>query len=121
MKKILLIDDEESVRYAISRYLKKSGFDVIALEDGFKVDRTLEAIDIDIIITDLIMPNVEGLEIIQKLKEKFPSLPIIAISGGGRNMDISILEYAGIFGADVTLPKPINEEKLVQHIKELTV
>ncbi len=120
MAKVLLVDDDELVRYALSHYLRKTGHEVIELDDGFKVPDLLVNEKPDIIVTDLIMPGVEGIEVIIEARRTHPDLPIIVMSGGGRKVDISILETAQFLGANASLAKPFDENELVRLIEELT-
>lgn len=119
MSKILLIDDDDLVRYALNRYLTKEGFEVETLPSGKNLLKTIENFEPDLIITDIIMPEVEGIEIITLLKMNESKIPVIAISGGSRNVDTSYLEIAKELGAYEVLEKPIDEEKLLRIIKEL--
>ena len=119
MAKVLLVDDDELVRYALGRVLGKAGHEVIELNDGLKVSRTLAAEKPDILVTDIIMPRVEGLEVIINVRETHPDLPIVAMSGGGRIVDAGHLESAGELGADATLEKPFDEQELLRLIDEL--
>src|SRR5208283_2976492 len=84
MKRILVVDDNAEVRRALSKTLLKAGYDVITAEDGAAAVRVYRGQSFDLVITDLIMPNQEGLETIMELRRLTPEVKIIAISGGGR-------------------------------------
>lgn len=120
MKKILLIDDDELVLYAIKRYLCKKGFEVETLTSGEKAIEKYKSFNPDIVITDIIMPDIEGIEVISSLRNIDSNIPIIAISGGSRRLDTSYLIGAELIGANATLEKPFEEEKLVEYINKLT-
>ncbi|QKF82525.1 response regulator [Halarcobacter ebronensis] len=120
MKKVLLIDDDELVSYALSRYLEKKDFEVETLSSGLKAIEKYKNFNPDIIITDIIMPDVEGLELITALRKIDTNIPIIAISGGSRRLDTSYLISAELIGANATLEKPFEEEELVELINSLT-
>lgn len=120
MAKVLLVDDDELVVYALSRYLRKCGHEVLTLPSGLKVLTTIQDETPDIVVTDIIMPDVEGLEVIIAVKQAFPNLPIIAMSGGGRLVDTSYLDTARYLGTDQVLQKPFDEAELERHIRTLT-
>ena len=120
MKKILLIDDDELVAYALSRYLSRKEFEVEILSSGAKAIEKYKNFKPDIIVTDIIMPEVEGLELITTIRKIDTEIPIIAISGGSRRLDTSYLISAELIGANATLEKPFEEEELVNLINILT-
>lgn len=120
MKKVLLIDDDELVLYALSKYLQRKGFEVETLGNGKKVIEVYKSFNPDIIVTDIIMPDVEGLELITAIRKIDDNIPIIAISGGSRRLDTSYLMSAELIGANATLEKPFEEEELVEYINKLT-
>lgn len=119
--RILVIDDEEAVRHTICENLEYSGYEVIQATDG---QHGLTMIDAqnppDIIITDIIMPRKEGLEMIVEVKKLHPGIKLIAISGGGRTRTMDFLEIAKKLGADAILPKPVDLEELELVLKNLT-
>jgi CheY-like chemotaxis protein len=119
MKKILLIDDDELVIYALKRYLEKNGFHVISLNSGKSVLEKIKETNPNIVITDIIMPDVEGMEVITKIRNINKQLPIIAISGGSRYVDKTFLTTAEMLGASASLEKPLDEEKLLELINNL--
>ena len=119
MKKVLLIDDDELVVYALNKYLSRKGFEVITLNSGKKAIATYKSFQPDIIITDIIMPEVEGIELISEIRRIDTNIPIIAISGGSRLLDTSYLSTAELIGANATLEKPFEEEVLVEYIYKL--
>lgn len=120
MKKVLLIDDDELVRYALKRYLEKKDFRVETLPSGQNAVEKYRSFGPDIIVTDIIMPDIEGIELITTIRNIDPDIPIIAISGGSRRLDTSYLINAELIGANATLEKPFEEEKLVEYINKLT-
>lgn len=119
MAKVLLVDDDELVVYALSRYLSKMGHEVIALGNGAKVMDAIVSDGPDVIVTDIIMPDVEGMEVIFKVRTAYPKMPIIAMSGGSRLVDVSHLQTAKGLGADAILQKPFDESELNRLIQEL--
>jgi CheY-like chemotaxis protein len=119
MKTILIIDDDEAVLVLYTRYLESKGYTVLQAADGREGLRLFEATPPDLVITDIIMPEMDGLELIPKLRKKFPNVPVIAISGGMRNATITFLPHAKTFGACRVFEKPVDLSDLLQAIKEL--
>jgi two-component system chemotaxis response regulator CheY len=119
MALILVIDDELPIRQLLARTLKADGHDVIEAEDG-KVGCELAAQHApDLCITDIFMPDKEGIETIHDLRRICPDLKIIAISGGGRVRNLTLLEIAEEVGADATLSKPFRPAELLKVVMRL--
>ena len=119
MARILIIDDEAMIRDLLVNILEREGYETITAsggKDGIKIYRENPA---DLIITDLIMPEKDGIETIQELKKDFPDIKIIAISGGGRLGPQDYLHLAKMLGAQRTLTKPIELPELLKAIEEL--
>ncbi|MBI3782010.1 MAG: response regulator [Deltaproteobacteria bacterium] len=112
MAKILLVDDDAAFRSMLRRTLQRLGHEVVEAEDGEEALRTLRKLAVDLVITDIIMPNVEGIETIRALRRDYPGLKIIAMSGGGRVVRSDYLEIAEAFGAACVLRKPFPNEQL---------
>lgn len=112
MARILVIDDEEFVRFTTEVVLTKAGHEITTAENG-KVGLTeARQNTYDLVLTDIIMPEMEGLEAIRILRKEFPELPIIAMSGGGRTGNLDFLDAADAFGAQATLAKPFTRDQL---------
>lgn len=121
MARIVLIDDDEDVRRTLVRMLETAGHEVHEAADG---DSGLELsirVDPQLVITDILMPEKEGIETIMTLKRDHPSLRIIAISGGGRSGGMDFLDIARSLGADEVLQKPFRRAELLDLIKRLIV
>lgn len=112
MARILVLDDDPDVRQGISGFLRRLGHEVVEAADGRAVLAGEGVPYLDLVITDINMPEVDGIEVIVALKEKNPRVPVIAISGGGRVPKGSLLEDAGVLGAVSTLPKPFELAEL---------
>jgi DNA-binding response OmpR family regulator len=119
MSHVLLVDDDDSFRKAMVRILTSAGHTVRDLPSGLDVCRALAEAPVDILVTDLIMPDVEGLETIRTVRRENSTLPIIAISGGGRLTPASYLTMARGVGATDVLAKPFEPAKLVAMIESL--
>jgi YesN/AraC family two-component response regulator len=119
MAKILIIDDEEQVRTFIRKILQLSGHEVIEASNG-KIGMKLYAANpTDLIITDLIMPEKEGIETILEIKGSNPNAKIIAISGGGQVLAEDYLCLAKGLGALCTLTKPFSRAKMLEAVNKL--
>ncbi len=120
MARVLVIDDDSSMRSLIRLFLEQSGHDVAEAQDGDEGIKLQKAQPADLVITDLLMPEKEGFETIQELKEDFPDIKIIAISGGGQFLDKDdFLRIANQLGADSVLSKPFEKEELLMVTGEL--
>jgi CheY-like chemotaxis protein len=119
MNRILVVEDEESLRDVMHKLLSRSGYQVDCANNGREAITKVRTRTPDLVITDLIMPEVEGLELICMLRKEFPSLPIIATSGGGRCGPQDYLLLAAKFGAAKVLPKPFTQEQLVGVVTEV--
>jgi len=111
---VLIIDDERDTRESLRIILEAAGYSVRTARDGGEGLKLQEAQPADVVITDIFMPVVEGLETIQAVRSRFPRTKIIAVSGGGTAVrSISYLDSAGMAGADATLSKPVAPEELL--------
>lgn len=82
-KRILVADDEAGLRSLLTKMLKKAGYEVTAVENGMEASLQIERQAFDLVLTDYAMPNIDGLELLRRIKAKHPSLPVIVISGEG--------------------------------------
>ena len=119
MPRILIIEDEEHVRSLTRKTLEMEGFDVFEAEDGDSGIKAYDENDIDLIVTDIIMPGKEGIETIMELRKKNPEVKIIAISGAGKMGPGEYLRLASTFGANHTFAKPFDRKEFVETIKGL--
>lgn len=117
--KILLIDDDNHFREMFAELLKRNGYDVIESPDGRYATELFTEHQPDLVITDIIMPEKEGIETILDLKRKHGDLKIIAISGGGRTNAMDNLRSARLLGADYTFEKPFENKEILEVIKGL--
>jgi len=112
MTRILVIDDETQVRKVLRQMLEKEGFEVDEAPDGAVGLQRLQAQPVDVLITDIFMPEKEGIETILEVKKRYPSVKMIAISGGGRGGHLDMLPNAVFLGAHHALAKPFTREEL---------
>jgi CheY-like chemotaxis protein len=119
MAHILIIDDDDQFRTMLRHLLERNGYEVTEASGGKEGIKLYRESPADLIITDLIMPDKDGIETIQELKKDFPDIKIIAISGGGRLGPQDYLNLAKMLGARLTLTKPIELPELLKAIEEL--
>ena len=119
MSRILLIEDDQPFRRALSLHLTKAGYAITEVEHGRAGLAAHQAQPFDLIVTDLIMPEMEGVETIRALRKITPTLPIIAMSGGGRSSPEDYLSIARQFGAAAVLAKPFALKDLTDAIAGL--
>jgi CheY-like chemotaxis protein len=119
MAKILVFDDEPSILLMIKKMLEKAGHEVDVALNGKEGMTIFERNKPDLLITDIIMPEKEGLETIFELRRKYPDLKIIAISGGGRIGPDGYLPGAKLLGANAVFTKPLIPKEFLQTISDL--
>ena len=120
MRRILVIDDHEDICLFMKEALQMSGYAVDVANDGntgLALQRRQPA---DVVITDIFMPDADGMETIQSLKLEFPKVKIIAMSGGGMmSKNVDYLSMAREIGADRVLPKPFDGDALLGAVRQL--
>ncbi len=117
--RILIIDDDEQIRVLLKQMMEWAGYEVLVAENG-RIAMQLQAENpADLVITDLIMPEQEGLETISRLKKEYEGIKIIAISGGGRIGPEAYLPAALELGADKVFSKPFDVQEVVVCVREL--
>lgn len=118
--RILVIDDEQLIRETICENLIACGFDVTSAVEGDDAARQMSQGPLpDIVVTDIIMPRREGLETISVIRKNYPTVKIIAISGGGRTKTSDFLATAIDLGANAVLEKPLDMDELERVIQRI--
>jgi len=120
MARILIVDDDEDVRKLMGLVLQEAGHHVVSTANGKDAGIIHQESSIDLMITDILMPDCDGIEVIRAIRRSAPHLKIIAISGGGASDASHFLEMASRLGANETFSKPINWEKMLYSIDKLT-
>ena len=118
MARILLIDDDYAVRTVMRLTLVHFGHTVTESRDGREGLKLLDQINVDLLITDIVMPEVDGLEVVIEVAKRRPAMRIIAISGGGRLNESDHLHVAKLLGATKVLAKPFTTEALLAAVNE---
>ncbi len=119
MSSILVVDDDAQVLDVMSEMLRLEGHSVTVAENGRRAVEKIQHDSFDLVITDLIMPEKEGLETIADIRKYCGDMPIIAISGGGRVGPADYLETARFIGANMTLAKPFGRQELIKAVSKL--
>jgi DNA-binding response OmpR family regulator len=116
MAKIYVFDDEPSILLMIKKMLEKAGYEVDIALNGKEGMELFKRNVPDLLITDIIMPEKEGLETILELRKSYPELKIIAISGGGRISPGGYLPGAKLLGANIVFEKPLDQKEFLQAV-----
>jgi len=119
MQKILIIDDEPHILLMLKKMLEQSGYEIDLAANGNEGIELFRKSAADLVITDIIMPEKEGLETIREMRRLRPDLKIIAMSGGGKVSADNYLEIAKIFGASRAAAKPFTNKEMVSAVQEL--
>jgi YesN/AraC family two-component response regulator len=129
MTSILVIDDETDVRDGIKRVLDRAGYSVRVIDNATDAILELRHLVADVVITDIIMPKVNGVDVIDRIVREFPMVRIVAISGGG-NFDVTGYQPAAITttaylaaakraGAHFILTKPFESRELIEAVEHV--
>lgn len=114
-KTILLIEDDMDVLGMMVRHLEHQGYNVITAGDGMEGLKKLESEDYDLVITDIVMPYVSGVGVVAAIKSKKPHIPVIAVTGYGKEPEAAAMEK----NADMVLAKPVKISVLNEYVREL--
>jgi len=115
-KTVLIIDDEKSIRDVLVTFFRENGYDVLTANDGREGIAAFERTPTDLVITDIVMPRVEGIGTIRQIRKQSRSVKIIAMTG---YVD-SYLKEAITLGADDSINKPFNTEELMAVVDRVT-
>jgi DNA-binding NtrC family response regulator len=116
--RILLVDDNEDARVTVARILEMSGYGVVQAANARSASALLKEHRPDLVITDIFMPEGDGFEMLSELKDRQPTIPVIAMSGGGDAQGLDVLTMAGRLGAKRVLYKPFARRQLLDAITE---
>lgn len=120
-KRILMVDDDHRLLDAMARQFRaqRERWDFITAADGVEALKLAEENPFDLIITDLMMPVTDGIEVIMGVRRDHPSSKIVAMSGGGQKLGKEPLEWARLLGAHACLEKPFSFEELEKTVESL--
>ncbi len=116
MPRILIIDDDSAVRATVRHLLERAGYEIIEAADGREGSRMLDGVDL--VITDLLMPEVDGVDLLGMIRRQGLTLPVIAMSGGGKVDSKSYLDVARALGAFATIAKPFELDHLLSTVRD---
>ena len=119
MARVLVVDDEPRVVGVLKRYLERIGHEVATAANGHEALAAVEQGTIDVMLTDINMPDMNGIEVLNHLRQKGLSVAVIAMSGGGLLSKEMLLATAGALGAVATLTKPFDLEELKTTIEDV--
>lgn len=119
MATVLVIDDDDMVRTMLLRTLTRGGHTAVGARDGIEGVARFRESPADLVITDIFMPNQEGLATIMELRRSFPAIRIIAISGGGARASLDVLPVAEALGARKTLRKPFTPAEVMDAVQDV--
>lgn len=115
MASVLVIDDDLQVRTFMARGLKQAGYQVVEASGAWEGLRSYRGAPTDLVITDILMPEHDGLEAIFMLRREYPEARIMAVTGGSG--DTNFLDVAKLLGANRTLVKPFELDALVEAVE----
>ncbi len=118
-KRILVIDDEPTALDLLRRILELNGYEVQLAANGLEGVELFRKSPCDLVITDMVMPKKDGLQTILDLRDDYPDLPVIAISGGGTISKERYLAVAGYLDKVITIAKPFTIEAIVEAVQQL--
>ncbi|BBO92410.1 response regulator [Desulfosarcina ovata] len=119
MARILVIDDDDTIRLSLRLTLEDADYDVAEAANGEEGLALMRAGSFDLVITDIFMPEKEGIETIDEIRRNYPDTKIISISGGGRMDPDAYLDIAERVGADQSLSKPFDIQLLLDMVAKL--
>ena len=114
MARILIIDDSEEIRRLLRMVLKSAAHEVLEARDGAEGLKCVDKQKVDLVITDVFMPEMDGLEILREMRKTHPGLNVIAMSGGGKYGNMDIMRIARSFGAFHVIAKPFIISEVLQ-------
>lgn len=119
MKRIVIIDDEPQIRDMLQKILQRYGYEVAVAENGKEGIKLCANKPADLVITDLTMPEKDGMETIKELRSDYPGVKIIAMSGGGDRFPEYFLDKAIESGAVTSLKKPFRKDDILKVVYEI--
>lgn len=118
MARILVIDDEPLVCEMLEEVLTSVGHDVATAPDGLEAVELMRSQSVDLVVTDIFMPEKDGLAMIEELRRTHPDVKIIAISGGSKIRDADVYKWAAELGAAYTFQKPVEWRELLAAVED---
>ncbi|MFT5488942.1 MAG: CheY-like chemotaxis protein [Paracoccaceae bacterium] len=121
MSRMLLVEDDQFGREALRELFEENGWDVVDAANGLEAMRHMKEVAFDVIVTDVFMPEMDGVELIRQIRLTDKSQKILAISGGGAGMGSdSAVDIIEAIGADAAVQKPVSNDELLLAVDRLT-
>jgi CheY-like chemotaxis protein len=118
-QRILVVDDDGDVRELVCRMLEQDGYEAVPAEGGRQALERLNLVAPDLVITDVVMPEVDGFEVLLKLRHLAPGTGALVMSGGGRVTPDVYLETARRLGASAVLRKPFTRAEMLEAVHQI--
>ena len=115
--KILIVDDEQFVRDLLEKVLRRRGHDVVVVGDADQALKALEAAEVDLLLPDVVMPGMDGFDLLRRVKSAYPQIKVIVLTGYARKQSIS--DFL-LYGADEYLSKPFQVHELISAVDRVT-
>lgn len=115
--KILIVDDEQFVRDLLEKVLHRRGHEVVVVGDADQALKTLEGAEFDLLLTDVVMPGMDGFDLLRRVKSAYPQIKVIVLTGYARKQSIS--DFL-LYGADEYLSKPFQVHELISAVDRVT-
>ena len=119
--KILLVDDNEQFLSLLNKFLVSNGFEVVCSNNGVEAKELFLKFKPNLVITDIVMPDIDGIELLLAIRELNPDILVIAMSGGNQGHADTYLQMADTLGADIIISKPFQLADLLIDVKKLLV
>lgn len=116
---VLIIDDDPEILALWSDVLASDGMSVLTAPSGVQGVKLARSNAVDVILTDVLMPDKDGIETLLEVKAQDATAKVVLVSGGGRQVGMSMLQVADHLGADATLRKPVNVDELCATVRRL--
>lgn len=117
-RSILVVDDDAELCEVMKQVLEDHGDRVTCATDGMQASKAIAGADFDLVITDLIMPEKDGIQLMNEIRRKYPKMPVVAMSGGGHVPREQYLRIARGLGAHAVLEKPFVNQALIDAVEQ---
>jgi len=119
IQEVLVVEDDESVRDALSIMLERAGYAVTQAANGLVVAGLIEDWQPNLVVTDIFMPDGDGIETLNLVRRRWPAIPVIAISGGSPMLRLDYLQVAADLGANATIQKPFAADDFLKTVRQV--
>jgi DNA-binding NtrC family response regulator len=121
MTTVLIVDDDDNLRYALSKLLRKAGYLVLEAHNGRVASKLLRKAMPDVLVTDIVMPEQDGMGLLNTARELNPSIPVLVMTGGGNIVGLDYMSLAQTMGANATLCKPFDNDEVLSVVANLVM